>query len=114
MWEERGDFVEILEMLAQYRSVRRECALARERIRGEEEVLEVVREGYERCVRHIREVEEFVAGVSDSRMRVILTMRYIRGKSWQRVAAAIGEYDESYPRKLAKKYLANLPKSPVL
>ena len=38
-------------------------------------------------------------------MRLILSLRYINGLSWQQVAFSIGEYDESYPRKKHNKFL---------
>ena len=32
-------------------------------------------------------------------MRMILTLRYIQGLTWQKIAYAIGEYDEQYRRR---------------
>ena len=41
----------------------------------------------------------YINTVDDSLMRQILTLRYINGLNWTQVAFAIGEYDESYPRR---------------
>ena len=38
-------------------------------------------------------------------MRLILLARFVDGKTWQGVATAIGEYDESYVRKKCKRFL---------
>lgn len=53
---------------------------------------------YNRLVRFISEVE-------DSQMRQILTLRYLNGLTWQRIATEIGETDESYPRRKHNKFL---------
>ncbi len=46
----------------------------------------------------------FLGEVEDSQMRQILNLRYLEGMSWQRVAFAIGEYDEQYPRKKCRRF----------
>ena len=46
----------------------------------------------------------FLGEVPDSQMRQILNLRYLEGMSWQRVAFAIGEYDEQYPRKKCRRF----------
>ena len=38
-------------------------------------------------------------------MRLILLARFVDGKTWQGVATAVGEYDESYVRKKCKRFL---------
>lgn len=53
---------------------------------------------YNRLNRHI-------AGVEDAQMRMILSLRYVNGLSWQQVAFAIGETDEQYPRRKHNKFL---------
>ena len=43
--------------------------------------------------------------VEDSQMRIILTLRYVQGFSWQKIAYAIGEHDEQYPRRKHNAFL---------
>lgn len=61
-----------------------------------------------RCMELLGELYDFIDGVEDSRMRLILTCRYIDGDSWQRVAFRIGETDEQYPRRLHRRYLEKM------
>ena len=63
------------------------------------------------CMEGIGALYEFIDDVEDSRMRQILTGRYIEGLSWQQVARSIGEKDEQYPRRLHNRFLerANVP-----
>lgn len=58
-----------------------------------------------RCFEEQKRLENFISGIDDSQMRLILSLRYINGLSWQQVAFSIGEYDESYPRKKHNKFL---------
>lgn len=44
-------------------------------------------------------IEQFINSVNDSKMRQIIILKYLEGKTWQQVAFAIGEYDEQYPRR---------------
>lgn len=53
----------------------------------------------------VTEVNEYIDTVPDSEMRMILTLRYVNGLSWNQVALHIGEYDESYPRRKHNKFL---------
>lgn len=54
-------------------------------------------------------VDQFIDGIEDSLTRRIFEERYINGEdkcpSWQSIAFHIGEYDESYPRRIHNKYL---------
>ena len=50
-------------------------------------------------------LNRYIAGVEDAQMRMILSLRYVNGLSWQRVAFAIGETDEQYPRRKHNKFL---------
>ena len=53
---------------------------------------------YNRLNRYINDIE-------DAQMRMILSLRYVNGLSWQQVAFAIGESDESYPRRKHDEFL---------
>ena len=45
------------------------------------------------------EVREFVESIQDPLTRRVFQLRVYQGLSWQRVAKAIGERDECYPRR---------------
>jgi DNA-binding transcriptional MerR regulator len=52
------------------------------------------------------EIEEYIATVPDSEMRVILTLRYIEGLSWQQIATRMGVVgDGSTERKKHDRFL---------
>lgn len=59
-----------------------------------------------RCMELLGALYGFIDDIEDSRMRQIMTYRYIYGESWQRVATRIGESDEQYPRRLHNRFLA--------
>lgn len=61
-----------------------------------------------RCMDVLGALYDFIDGVEDSRMRLILTCRYVDGDTWQRVAFRIGESDEQYPRRLHNRFLEGL------
>lgn len=53
------------------------------------------------------EIEDFVYSISDSQTRRIFEYRYLLGAhkyTWQRIATIIGENDESYPRRIVKRF----------
>jgi hypothetical protein len=58
-----------------------------------------------RCVEMYREAALFIDSIADSEIRQILRYRYLDGMSWQKVAFAIGEHDEQYPRRRHNAYL---------
>ena len=52
------------------------------------------------------EVREFVEGIQDPLTRQVFRLRVYQGLSWPRIAKAIGEQDECYPRKhIYEKFL---------
>lgn len=51
------------------------------------------------------DADEFIAGIPDSELRMIFTLRYINGKSWLSIAFKLGYYDEQVPRKKAERFL---------
>lgn len=59
-----------------------------------------------RCMELLGALYAFIDGVEDSRMRQILTYRYVDGESWRCIAGYIGERDEQYPRRLHNRFLA--------
>lgn len=55
-------------------------------------------------------VEDFVDGISDSEIRTIVSLRYIRGKrrpSWQCIATRLGYCSEHTPTRKLQKYFLN-------
>ena len=60
------------------------------------------------CMEQLEALYAFIDQIGDSRMRQIMTYRYIYGESWQRVATRIGETDEQYPRRLHNRFLAGV------
>lgn len=61
-----------------------------------------------RCMELLGELYAFIDDIDDSRMRQIITYRYVYGETWQRVATRIGEIDEQYPRRLHNRFLAGV------
>lgn len=59
----------------------------------------------EKCLDELIRLDNYIRNVPDSQMRTILTLRYIRGLSWQKIAYAIGECDEQYPRRKHNAFL---------
>ena len=58
-----------------------------------------------KCFFELNRLNRFINGIEDSQMRLILSLRYINGLSWQQIAFSIGEYDEQYPRRKHNAFL---------
>ena len=58
-----------------------------------------------KCFYELNRLNRFIDSVQDSKMRMILMLRYIQNLSWQKVAFAIGEHDEQYPRRKHNAFL---------
>ena len=58
-----------------------------------------------KCFYELNRLDRFIQSVEDSQMRIILTLRYVQGFSWQKIAYAIGEHDEQYPRRKHNSFL---------
>ncbi len=59
-----------------------------------------------KCFYELNRLNRYIESVEDSQMRMILSLRYINGLTWQQIAFSIGEYDEQYPRKKHNKFIA--------
>ena len=57
------------------------------------------------CMVEIGRLYEWIDDIADSRLRLVFTLRYIDGRSWQQVAYGIGEMDEQVPRRLHNRLL---------
>lgn len=60
-----------------------------------------------KCFYELNRLNRYIASIPDSEIRMIISLRYINGLSWQQVAFSIGEHDEQYPRRKHNKYLKN-------
>ena len=58
-----------------------------------------------KCFYELNRLNRFIEAVEDSQVRMILSLRYINGLTWQQVAATIGESDEQYPRRKHNQFL---------
>jgi len=63
-----------------------------------------------KCFYELNRLNRYIQSVDDSQMRLILSLRYINGLSWQQIAFSIGETDESYPRRKHNKFLKDSEK----
>ena len=52
-----------------------------------------------------RQLTQFIFSLGNSKIRRILTARYIDGLTWQAIAFTIGEYDEQVPRRLHNHFI---------
>ena len=69
------------------------------------ELKEIIECNMRRCMIEYNRLIRFISSVEDSQIRQILTLRYVNGMTWQRIATEIGETDESYPRRKHNKFL---------
>ena len=69
------------------------------------ELKEIIECNLRRYMVEYNRLMRFISEVEDSQMRQILTLRYLNGLTWQRIATEIGETDESYPRRKHNKFL---------
>lgn len=67
----------------------------------------ILRRRQSKCRRMALEVEEFIAGIEDSRTRMVFERRHIDGWSWQKISRSMGSADESYARKIHDRYIPN-------
>lgn len=58
-----------------------------------------------RCFYELNRLNRYISSIDDSQMRLILSLRYVNGLSWQQVAFSMGETDESYPRRKHNSFL---------
>ncbi len=67
----------------------------------------------ERCINLATAMQAYINQIEDSETRMVFVFRYVFGHSWQKVAYAMGWYDESRPRKKHDRYLATHPCVPA-
>lgn len=54
------------------------------------ELKEIIECNMRRCMIEYNRLIRFISSVEDSQMRQILTLRYVNGMTWQRIATEIG------------------------
>ena len=63
-----------------------------------------------KCFYEINGLNRFIASVEDSEIRMILSLRYVNGFSWEQVAASVSIYaNENSVKQAAHRYLKNNP-----
>ena len=50
----------------------------------------------------------FIDDIPNARLRLIFSLRYLDGLTWQQIAFKIGEYDEQIPRRLHNQALKQM------
>lgn len=58
-----------------------------------------------KCFYELNKLNHYIESVDDAQVRIILSLRYVNGLSWQQIAFSIGETDEQYPRKKHDRFL---------
>ena len=58
-----------------------------------------------KCFYELNRLNRYISSVEDSQIRMILSLRYINGMTWQQIALSIGEFDEQYPRRKHNAFL---------
>ncbi len=58
-----------------------------------------------KCLDELNGLNSYIENIEDSQVRLILSLRYIKGLTWQQIAFAIGAYDESYVRRKHNRFL---------
>lgn len=65
----------------------------------------LLRRRIRKCKRARLEIEEYIEGIKDSRMRYIFTKRYIDGWTWVKISMRLGSSNEAYARLLHDRFL---------
>ena len=68
-------------------------------------IVEAMQRQLQRAINQRMEIEEYIASIDDSEIRLIARLKYLRGMSWQQIAFQIGRYDEQRPRKKMYDFL---------
>lgn len=59
----------------------------------------------ERCIILRHDIERFIAGIEDSRTRMVFERRYIDGWSWLKISMSMGSGSEATSRSIHDRYL---------
>jgi hypothetical protein len=58
-----------------------------------------------KCFYELNRLNCYIQNIEDSEIRMILSLRYVNGFSWQQIAYSIGASDEQQPRRKHNKFL---------
>ncbi|NLO70056.1 MAG: DUF1492 domain-containing protein [Porphyromonadaceae bacterium] len=58
-----------------------------------------------KCFYELNQLNRYINGIEDSQIRMILSLRYINGMTWQQIAFSIGVHDEQYLRRKHNDFL---------
>ena len=71
--------------------------------------IRLLRERQKRAEELIVEIEEYINAIDDSRVRRMITLKYINGKTWYQVAQIMGEYyTQDSCKKQVQRYIKNV------
>ncbi len=59
-----------------------------------------------KCFYELNRINRYIESVEDSQMRMILSLRYVNGLSWQQIAVSIGGNTSESVRKAHDRFLA--------
>lgn len=60
-----------------------------------------------KCFYELNRLGRYIECIDEAEMKLIFSLRYIHGMSWQKIAFAINYQDESVPRKRHNRFLKN-------
>jgi hypothetical protein len=61
-----------------------------------------------KCFYELHRLNRYIESIGDSEMRMVLSLRYVNGLSWEQVAASISVYaSENSVKQAAHRYLKN-------
>ncbi|MEI6131981.1 MAG: hypothetical protein WCQ41_04065 [Bacillota bacterium] len=63
-----------------------------------------------KCFYELNRLNRFIESITDSQMRMIISLRYVNALTWQQIAFSIGEHDEQYPRRKHNDFLKEINK----
>ena len=74
-----------------------------------DKILDMITKRVERLEAKVLEAEEYINSIPESRVRLLLTLKYIEGKTWDEAAKTVyKKMSESAARKFIKRYFEKL------
>lgn len=104
------------EEMRQYRYLRKEISIERERMEkmeGDERakrIEKIIAEKIERAETEAERIERYIADVEEPVVRMLMVERYIHGRSWIAAGRRIGWRSEDAARKVVKRYFKKAEK----
>ncbi len=74
------------------------------------ELKDLIEKNIKRCFEEMKKISFFINGIEDSEMRLIISLRFINGFTWQQISFHIGYQDESTPRKRFERFMKSVSK----